>query len=178
VRTTRRIGDVSGRSRPRHRRRHGSGLCRLLRRWGSKRGWTVSRRDKGHAGRDRSGLAGSAKDNHTRDRALAAKGEHEIGIARHVPYYVCDRALETSSCWFFLERRVPPLDVGVGAVQQPAQDFTEWHVAHFDFDAEPIIAKYELIVRRNRESANGTDQSTDTSDSDGAAKAALPTFPL
>ena len=74
----------------------------------------------------------------------------------------------------FLKRWVLPLDIRRGVVQQTTQDFTERHAAHFDFDAEPIAAKHELVVCRNRETGNSTYQSTDGADS--APKAALATL--
>ena len=66
------------------------------------------------------------------------------------------------------------MDIRRGVVQQTTQDFTERHAAHFDFDAEPIAAKHELVVRRNRETGNSTYQSTD--DADSTPKAALATL--
>jgi hypothetical protein len=69
-------------------------------------------------------------------------------------------AAEFSRCRLFLKRRVSPLGMRGDVVQQAVQDFTERHVSHFDFDAGPIVAEHELVVRRNRESRNSVHQST------------------
>jgi hypothetical protein len=66
------------------------------------------------------------------------------------------------------------LDIRRGVVQQTTQDFTKRHAAHFDSDVEPIVAEHELVVRRNRESGNSTNQAADSTD--GAQKPALLLF--
>jgi hypothetical protein len=107
-------------------------------------------------------LAGFAKDNHARDLAVAAVGDHEIGTAQHLPHYVSDRAVETSRYGLFAKGRVPQLYIRGGIVQQASQNVTEWHAAHFGSDAEPIITEHKLVIRRNREVGKSTNQTNST----------------